>query len=116
MLIVDDEPSVADALKVIFEDEGFDVATAANGRDGIELARSGEISLAITDICLPDMSGLDVLDALLRENLRAVVIVITALDTPEVFAEARRRGAAGVLSKPFLPAEILQHVRDKIEG
>jgi DNA-binding NtrC family response regulator len=114
ILIVDDEPSVADALKLILVDEGFGVEVAGTGRDGIELARRVPISLSITDLCLPDMSGLDVLDALLRDNPRALVIVISAQCTPEVCAEARRRGAAAVLSKPFLPADLLRHLNDKL--
>lgn len=114
MLVIDDEPSVADALRIILEDECFHVVVAGNGRDGIEQATRGNFSLIITDLRLPDMSGLDVLNALSVSGVRSAVILITSHGTPEIFAEARRRGVAGVLSKPFLPSEILQLVRETL--
>jgi DNA-binding NtrC family response regulator len=112
IVVIEDEPSVSDALKLIFEDQGYDVDSAAKGRDGIELARRSPTLLTITDLSLPDISGLKVLDAIRRENPHSIVIIITAQGTPEVFAEARKRGAAEILSKPFLPAEIIQLVND----
>jgi len=115
ILVVDDERTVADALKTILEDDGFKVTLAASGCDGIENARGRRFSLAITDLRLPDMSGLDVLTAVLAENPRCAVILISAYGTPEIFADALSRGAAGVLSKPFLPSQILSLVRSAVD-
>lgn len=110
ILVIDDELSVADALKVILESEGFGVTVAGSGRDGIERARRSGFHLAITDLRLPDMSGLDLMRTLLAEHPRSHVILITSYGTPEVFAEARSRGAAAVLGKPFPPSEIVRLV------
>ncbi|HVF56354.1 MAG TPA: response regulator [Pyrinomonadaceae bacterium] len=110
ILVIDDEPSVADALRLILEDQGFCVDVAATGRAGIERARQNHLSLSVTDLRLPDMSGFDVLTAILNHNPSAIVIVITSHGTPEIFAEARARGATGFLLKPFLPADILQQI------
>lgn len=107
ILVIDDERSVTDALKVILENEGFSVTIAASGRDGIERARQRRFSLAITDLNLPDMTGLDVLQTLLAENPRFCVILITSYGTPEIFAEALGCGATGTLNKPFSPSEIV---------
>ncbi|HYP52531.1 MAG TPA: response regulator, partial [Pyrinomonadaceae bacterium] len=61
ILVIDDEESVRDALTLILEDEGFTVVSASAGREGIELARGSVFDLTITDLRLPDISGLDVL-------------------------------------------------------
>ena len=94
ILVIDDERSVADALKVILESEGFSVTLAATGREGVERARRGMFRLAITDLRLPDMSGLEVLQTLQAEHSGLCVILITSYGTPDILAEAVRRGAA----------------------
>jgi DNA-binding response OmpR family regulator len=108
VLVIDDEPSVADALKVILEDEGFAVVVAANGRDGIAEARRAAFGVTVTDLRLPDMDGLEIISAFRESGLGGAVILITSYGTPEVLARARELGAAGVISKPFPPSEILQ--------
>lgn len=114
ILVIDDEPSVADALKLILEDDGYAVVVARTGREGIEHARRTDFSLTITDLRLPDMTGLDVLDALCREDAKRRVILITSHGTPEVFRAAAICGAVGVLPKPFQPSEILQLIADAL--
>ncbi len=107
VLVIDDEPSVADALRMILEDEGFAVVVAATGREGLEQARRTAFGVTITDLRLPDMDGLEVI-AFIRENCEGgAVILITSYSTPEICARARELGAAGVVSKPFLPSEIV---------
>lgn len=108
VLIVEDEPSVADALRVILEDEGFAVAVAANGRDGLAEASRVRFGVTVTDLHLPDMDGLEVLGALREGGLGGAAILITSYGTPEIFARARELGAVSVIAKPFLPSEILQ--------
>ena len=107
ILIIEDEPSVADALRLILEDRGHRVLLAAGGVAGLRLAREPRVSLVVTDLFLPDLSGLDILRALGAERPRLPVVLITSRGTPEVFEEARRAGAAAVLPKPFAPADIL---------
>ena len=115
ILIIDDERSVADALKVILESEGFGVTLAATGRDGIERARRGKFRLAITDLRLPDMSGLEVLQTIQAENSGLCVILITSYGTPEILAEALGCGAVGALDKPFSPTEIIRLITSVLE-
>lgn len=111
LLVIEDDQSVADALRLIMEDQGYQVVVAHSGREGCEQCNRRTFDLAITDVNLPDMSGLDVL-LLLRECAPYLpVIVITAQCTPEVVATAKERGALEVLSKPFLPADIISLVR-----
>ena len=116
VLVIDDEPSVADALRVILEDQGFAVAVAASGRDGIEQARRAVFRVTITDLRLPDMDGLEVICAFREGGVGGALILITSHGTPEIFARALDLGAAGVIAKPFLPSEILQLITAALVG
>ena len=108
VLVIDDEPSVADALRVILEDQGFGVVVAATGRAGIEQARRAVFCVVITDLRLPDVDGIDVITAVRDGGMGGAVILITSHGTEEIFARARARGADGVAAKPFVPSEIVQ--------
>ena len=111
ILIIEDDPSVADALQIILEDDGYETALAINARQGLEQAHLRQFDLTITDVQLPDMSGLDVLTVLRKRDAESPVIIITAHSTTEVVTEAMARGAFQVLPKPFLPSEILDLAR-----
>lgn len=108
VLVIDDEPSVADALKIILEDQGFGVVVAATGRDGIEQSRRAAFDLIITDLRLPEADGLDVIAAVREGGGNMPVLLITSHVTEEIYAQALARGANGVAAKPFLPAEIIR--------
>jgi DNA-binding NtrC family response regulator len=114
VLIIEDDRGVADALKLIMEDDGFETVVAINAQQGIEQSRLRRFDLTISDIQLPDMSGLDVLTTLRKKDAEPPFIIITAYLTPEVVTEAMARGAFHVLSKPFLPSEILDLARRAI--
>jgi two-component system response regulator PilR (NtrC family) len=111
ILIVEDEQSVADALRIIMEDEGCDVSVASSGLDGLEQYAHHEFDLAITDVNLPDVSGLEVLRRLRESVPPRPVIVITALYTPEIISAAKEHGALAVLPKPFFPSDIINLIR-----
>jgi DNA-binding NtrC family response regulator len=108
VLVIDDEPSVADALKIILDDNGYAAVVARTGRDGLEQARQRQFDVTITDLRLPDMSGLDVLSAIHEKDSNNLVIVITAYGTSEAIMESLSRGAVRVLSKPFFPSDLLK--------
>ena len=108
VLVIDDEPSVGDALKLILDDNGYTAVVARTGRDGLEQVRRQRFDVTITDLRLPDMSGLDVLRAIRQEDANNLVIIITAYGTSEIIVELLRHGAIDVLSKPFFPSDILK--------
>lgn len=114
VLIIDDDRAVADALKIIMEEDGYEVVIALNARQGIEQARLRRFDLTITDVQLPDTSGLDVLTILRKKDPEGPVILITGHNTTEVIREAMARGAFEVLPKPFLPSEILDLARKAV--
>ncbi len=107
VLVIDDESSVAGALEVILSDNGYDVAVALTGRDGLDKATGRKFDVTITDLLLPDMSGLEVTSSMLEKHPQGVVIVITAYCTPDVVVKSKERGAVAVLAKPFNPSDIL---------
>lgn len=108
ILVIDDEPSVGDALKLVLEASGYGVVLVANGREGIEQVRSRRFGCSIVDLSLPDISGLQVIKHIHEQQPEIPILLITGEDTPQAFAEAKRLGAIGILSKPFRPADILQ--------
>jgi two-component system response regulator PilR (NtrC family) len=108
VLVIDDEPTVADALKLILDDNGYQAVVARTGHDGLRQARRRHFDVTITDLRLPDMSGLDVLNAIRAEDSRNLVIIITAYGTSEAVVELMNRGAVDVLPKPFFPSDILK--------
>ena len=115
ILIIDDEPSIAEALTLILEDQGYEIVLARCGRDGIREAVSRAFDVTITDLRLPDMTGLDVLKALRAENPDSCVIVITAYGSSEMIRELKACGAVEVLKKPFLPSEIISLIEGALK-
>ncbi|HEX5735089.1 MAG TPA: response regulator [Blastocatellia bacterium] len=107
ILLIDDEPSIGDALTIVLNDHGYRVVLALNGRDGVEMADRERFSVVITDLRLPDISGLDVLRHVKIKSPDRPVIIITAHITPELIVEAKSLGAIEVLAKPFFPSDIL---------
>ena len=115
ILIIDDEPSIAEALTLILDDQGYETVLARCGRDGVEQADRYSFDVTVTDLRLPDISGLDVLKALRAKDAGNRVIVITAYGTPEMVCELKACGAVAVLKKPFLPSEILALIESALK-
>ena len=116
VLVIDDELSVADALKVILSDSGYQVAVAMSGAEALEKLGKRRFDLVITDVRLPDISGLDVLRHLRRSHPGVLAIIITAHHTPELAAESLSLGAVAVLLKPFSPSDLLTVIQIAFSG
>lgn len=108
ILIVDDEPSVGDALRLVLESSGYEVVLVNKGVDGIDQARTCPFGFSVVDLYLTDTSGFQVITDLRSLQPQIPILLITAHGTPQVHDEAKRLGAVGVLAKPFHPAEILK--------
>jgi len=116
ILVVDDEPSVGDALKLVLESNGYEVVLVTKGQDGIEQARQRSFEFGIVDLFLMDTTGFQVITELRKSQPHIPVLLITAHGSPQIFAEAKRLGAIGALSKPFPPAEILKLIDSHVHG
>lgn len=110
ILIVDDEPKLADYVHKGLTEHGFVVDIARNGVDGRHLAVHGEYDLVILDVMLPGMDGFSVLQAL-RKTQKTPVLMLTARDRVEDRVRGLQGGADDYLVKPFAFSELLARVR-----
>ena len=107
VLVVDDEEVMREILETLLKGEGFRVKLAENGEDGLALARREPIDVAVVDVMLPDMSGIEVLDELKKSDPEMVVVMITAFASVETAITAMKRGAFDYITKPFKNDEVL---------
>ncbi len=113
VLVIDDEPGILDLLSHDLRREGFEVATATNGQEGLERVEAGAVDLVISDIRMSVMGGLELLKEL-RTRFRgpspAIILISGHLGVgPEV---ALSMGAQALFTKPFGRTELLEKVRD----
>jgi DNA-binding NtrC family response regulator len=111
ILIVDDEPLIRDSLAEFLEQEGFTVVTCASGEEALVLAGERPFDVALCDVQLPGMDGVELLDRLLKISPQTFVLLITAYGTVESAVKAFQRGAYDYLMKPVLLEEVLSKIR-----
>jgi DNA-binding response OmpR family regulator len=111
ILIVEDEPKVAQALREGLEGEAYSVTLATRGEDGFFLANSEAFDLVILDVMLPGRSGIDILSAMRRRGMHIPVLLLTAKDSVEDRVLGLDSGADDYLVKPFAFAELSARVR-----
>jgi signal transduction histidine kinase len=100
LLVVDDEDGPRQALRVIFKDD-YDLLMAEDGPTAIELAQKSEIDVAVLDIRMPGMSGIEVLERLRYVKPELEAIMITAFETTDTIRQALRLRACDYINKPF---------------
>lgn len=110
ILVVDDEPRIADICRDYLERAGFTVITAGNGADALAIARARQPDLIVLDLGLPKMDGLDVTRALRRYS-NVPIIMLTARVEESDKLVGLELGADDYLSKPFSPRELVARVR-----
>ncbi len=101
ILIVDDETSYLTLLRSVLEEEGYGIATAKCGYDALEILKNSDIDLIITDMKMPEMSGLQLLDTVRAGWPDIPVIIMTAHGSIEKAVEAMQKGAFSYIQKPF---------------
>ena len=100
VLVVDDDESLRRVTEVQLQQGGYQVRTAACGRDALELLQKGPVEVVVTDLNMPGMSGLDLLKRIRADYPETVVIMVTAFGTIETAVEAMRAGAYDYVTKP----------------
>src|ERR1051326_2007145 len=116
ILVVDDERSMRELLAIVLRREGYEVLLAENGKSAIATLEKEPVDILISDIKMPDLSGVDVLRAAKRIDQDILGIMITAFASTETAVEAMRLGACDYLSKPFDVDLLRMKVREKIEN
>ena len=116
ILIIDDEETIRVLLRSALQTEGYEVAEAVNGREGLERYRDRPADLVITDILMPELNGLDMLLELTREFLHAKVIAISgAGEQKNLLDVAKLLGARQTFQKPFSMPQLLSAVRYELQ-
>lgn len=111
ILIVEDDPNLAEGLAYNLERDGYDVLQASDGPSGLRLARERSPDLIVLDVMLPELGGFDVLDRLRGDGRRTPVIVLSALGEEVHRLRGFDAGADDYVVKPFSVAELLARIR-----
>jgi DNA-binding NtrC family response regulator len=111
ILVVDDEQLIRDTLAEYLAQEGFAVAACASGEEALARAAEQPFAVALCDVQLPGMDGIELLERLLRISPETFVLLITAYATVESAVQAFQRGAHDYLMKPILLDEVLSKIR-----
>ena len=111
ILVVDDEPSIVDAVSTSLRYEGFDVEEATTGRAALAVAQERTPDLVVLDVMLPDLDGLEVTRRLRADGIRVPILFLTAKDTLEDKLAGLTIGGDDYVTKPFSLAEIIARIR-----
>ena len=115
VLVIDDEVSITDALRLVLTDLGHHVDAAKNGAEAKELLKGSPYDLVFTDLRLPDASGIDLLTLIKSNTPNTEVIVMTAHSSLDIAIEAIKQGAFYFIEKPFTPAQVTTLVERALE-
>jgi len=111
VLIIEDEYSLADAIREILEREHLDVTITTNGLDGEDEALTGLYDLIILDIMLPKKNGFEILKTLKEEKIKTPIIILTAKSEMDDKLNGLENGADDYITKPFHTKELLARVK-----
>jgi len=115
ILIIDDEEVLRDVLDTVLRKEGFEVALAASGEEGLTILDNEEIDLVLLDVMLPGISGLETLRLIRDSHSSTPVIIITAYSSIDGAIQAMKQGAFHYIPKPFKNEEVVLTVNKALE-
>ena len=119
ILIIDDEPQIRSMLKLMLERDGYEVAEAPDGIEGIRVFRQNPAELIITDLIMPNKDGIGLIIDLKKEfpNLKIIAMSGGGLNKPEGYLKgAKKLGAACTLTKPIDRGEMLRAIKDVLKS
>ncbi|MCF6249510.1 MAG: response regulator, partial [Desulfobacula sp.] len=109
ILIIDDEISILKSLSSFFKDEGYLVLSAEDGDKGLKLFSKNAIDIVLTDLRMPKMDGLDVMEAILKHSPETPMIVVSGAGKKEDIIKALRMGAKDYITKPIEDLDRISH-------
>ncbi|MCD6151747.1 MAG: sigma-54-dependent Fis family transcriptional regulator [Deltaproteobacteria bacterium] len=115
ILVIDNEEGLCRMMKAVLSDSGYQVKTFTQPREAVREFQTNQWDLVISDIKMPGMSGLEVLQRIKEKDPTIPVIMITAYATVETSIQALRKGAYDMLTKPFEPEELLYRVKNALK-
>jgi two-component system response regulator HydG len=107
VLVIDDEGGILDTLRILLKKEGYEVVTAQGGKAGLEAIRTASADIVLTDVRMPQVTGLDILQAVKEHDPMTPVILMTAQASLQSAIQAVNIGAFYYLQKPFANDELL---------
>jgi PAS domain S-box-containing protein/putative nucleotidyltransferase with HDIG domain len=113
ILTIDDDESVRSSIAAYLEDSGFNVLQACNGLEGMELFRREHPDLALLDLRMPEMDGIEVLGLMLKEQPDIPIIVVSGMGTMKDVIDTLRLGAWDYLTKPIMDMGLMEHAVNK---
>ena len=116
ILVVDDEASMREMLRIVLRRDGYDVRVAPDGRAAMEMLKREPFDLLLSDIRMPDLSGVEVLRTAKEVNRDLIVFMMTAFASTSTAVEAMRLGAVDYFTKPFDMDELRLKVRQHLES
>jgi NADH-quinone oxidoreductase subunit E len=108
ILVIDDERGIREGCRRILESENYQVLMAENGTQGLELARIDQVAVALIDLKMPGIDGLEVLREIRKLNSEIIPIIVSGHGTIESAVEAMKAGAFDFITKPFTPDQLLK--------
>lgn len=115
VLVIEDDPAVREVLQETLVQEGYSVSVAADGAEGIRAAKDTPVQIVLTDLQLPDIDGLAIIDRLARLDAKIIPIMMTGFGTIESAVRAMKSGAFDFITKPFDPETVAVVVRKAVE-
>lgn len=116
ILIVEDEKALLEGIANILQEEKYEVDTALNGYDGLQLAKQGIYDCIILDIMLPEIDGFSIVKSLRDDSIRTPILLLTAKDSVGDRVRGLDLGADDYLIKPFAAPELLARIRVLLRG
>lgn len=107
ILVIDDEPGMREGCRRILESENYQVIIAENGSQGLEVAKTDRVDMALIDLKMPGIDGLEVLKEIRQIDSEIIPIIVSGHGTIESAVEAMKAGAFDFISKPFAPEQLL---------
>ncbi|MCW4046050.1 MAG: response regulator [Candidatus Bathyarchaeota archaeon] len=115
ILVIDDDENIRKVLETILTDEGYSVETAETAKKGIEKSEKSFFNLALIDVRLPDMEGIELLSKLRNTKPKMRKIIVTGYPTLQNAIAAVNKGADAYVMKPFDVEKILQTIKEQLK-
>jgi DNA-binding NtrC family response regulator len=115
VLVVEDEKAIREGLRRLLSREGYQVLTAENGLEALDIVSSNTIDVILCDLKMPVMGAIEVLEKVGESRPELPVIIVTGQGTPENTTECMIKGAYHLITKPFRTSEVLSIIKCAIE-
>ncbi len=116
ILVIDDETIIRTSCERTLAPEGYEITSAASGKEGIKFLENEPFSLILLDIKMPDIDGIEILKKITAKWPETKVLMITGYSTVEVAVQSLRLGAYNFIEKPFTPDTLLAAVKEVFEA